>query len=468
MAKTKNILGLAFEERRILAAEVSMQTDRPQLVRQGVFETAGGIEDADAVQVGQQLRQFLRAGQFTARTAVVGLPGRWIVAKQVKIPPADDEALPGIVQIQVQRSFSLDAQDLAFDFYRRREVDASSTLLLMATQNRRLSQIALLVRAAGLRITAVTPTSHAIRVFERSGVDLGIYLSDDGVEFWSGKADLPWIRHVWRPKAADEQQDRLLQEEVRRQLAMTARDGEAGQRRLTIYTSQEPAEASLQRAADAMSGPDTIVDGHTTLFEGGLGGADVSQAGRTVGAAALALAGCTGKAFYVDFVNSHSAAKKRSPRVRVRRWAAILGGAAVIALIAVVVGWRRDVRDIATYTQQLDAMSSDIAAARQVVDRMSHAATWTVRRPHFLDCLHALTGAFPDEGSVWVVSLAVRENKQGLITGQALRESNVLGVLDALKGNPAFGEVAMVYMRDAGRTTNEVSFAISFKYLAMD
>ncbi len=469
MAKMKSILGLAFEEHRVFAAEVAMQGDRPRLLRQGVFEIAGGIEKAEAAQVGQQLRQFLKANLFAARPVVVGLPGRWIATKQVRIPPADDEALPGIVQIQVQRSFSLDAQDLAVDFYRRHEADQSSTLLLMATQSRRLSQIEAVVKAAGLRLTAVTPTSHAFRIFEQNGdIDLGIYLSDEGVEFWSGKADLPWIRHAPRPgEAGMEQQDRLLQEEVRRQLILSAGDGDLS-RRLTLYTSQAAEQTSLQRARAALAGPHRTVEDNTSLANGGFNAADIARAGRAAGAAALALAACREKAFYVDFANLHSTARRHLPRVRLWRWVAIVGGAAAILLIAAVVGWQKDLRDIAAYRQQLAEMSEDIAAARQVVDRMSYASAWTVRRPRFLDCLHELTGAFPEEGSVWVVSLALRENKQGLITGQARRESDVLGVLDALKANSAFADVAMVYMRDAGRETNEVSFAITFKYLAMD
>jgi len=420
------------------------------------------------VRVGQQLRQWLRENGFTARATVVGLPGRWIVAKQVKIPPADDDALPGIVQIQVQRNFSMDSQDLAFDYYRRRQADSGSTLLLMATRTGRLSGIGSLVKAAGLRMVTVTPTSHAFCLYEREkGGDLGIYISDDGVEFWSARADLPWIRHVWRPGAGAEQHDKLLTEEVHRQLAMTVRNGESAVR-LTLYTSEESGVESLARAAAVLSSSDTVVDWNTSLSEGGFEAADIEKAGRAVGAAALALAGCRGAAFYVDFVKSHKAAKRHLPRAQVVRWAAILGAAVLVALIVLAVGWRRDARDVATYSAQLEAMSGDIASARQVVERMSYAAGWTVRRPRFLDCLQELTGAFPEEGSIWVVSLALRENKQGLITGQALRESSVLGVLDALKANPAFGEVAMVYMRDAGRATNEVSFAISFKYLAMD
>ena len=53
---------------------------------------------------------------------------------------------------------------------------------------------------------------------------------------------------------------------------------------------------------------------------------------------------------------------------------------------------------------------------------------------------------------------------QGLVTGKALREDSVLLVLDAIKLNSLFREVQMVYMRDAGRGTNEVSFAIQFKF----
>lgn len=250
-------------------------------------------------------------------------------------------------------------------------------------------------------------------------------------------------------------------------MILSAGDGDLS-RRLTLYTSQAAEQTSLQRARAALAGPHRTVEDNTSLANGGFNAADIARAGRAAGAAALALAACREKAFYVDFANLHSTARRHLPRVRLWRWVAIVGGAAAILLIAAVVGWQKDLRDIAAYRQQLAEMSEDIAAARQVVDRMSYASAWTVRRPRFLDCLHELTGAFPEEGSVWVVSLALRENKQGLITGQARRESDVLGVLDALKANSAFADVAMVYMRDAGRETNEVSFAITFKYLAMD
>jgi hypothetical protein len=156
--------------------------------------------------------------------------------------------------------------------------------------------------------------------------------------------------------------------------------------------------------------------------------------------------------------------KKRIAPTGTIVWAAVACVAMVGGLAAVAWDWRQDRRDIATYTEQLSAMSGDIEVARQVVERMSYAAGWTSRRPEFLECLRQLTQTFPEQGSIWATNLALRENGQGLVTGKSLAEGNVLAVLDAIKFNKVFQDVQMLYMRDAGRDTDEVSFAISFKF----
>jgi len=53
---------------------------------------------------------------------------------------------------------------------------------------------------------------------------------------------------------------------------------------------------------------------------------------------------------------------------------------------------------------------------------------------------------------------------QAVIAGKSIDESEVLKVLDKLKQREIFSDVQMLYMCEAGRNSNELSFAISFTF----
>ena len=113
---------------------------------------------------------------------------------------------------------------------------------------------------------------------------------------------------------------------------------------------------------------------------------------------------------------------------------------------------------------ELELKSEDIAAAREVVGRVSRARSWTSQEPKFLDCLRQLTLAFPQEPRVWATSLALGENGVGALVGKANDEESFYEVLDHMKQNDAFVEVKMIHIRDAGRDSREKEFAVNFKF----
>ena len=467
MGKIRNILGLAFEDRCILAAEVHMRGGKAHLRQSGELVIADGMSQANPSELGRQLRQFLKANHFSAKAAVVGLPAKWLIAKALSVPPTSASALSGILNIQAERAFSLDPKDLVFDYYGRSNSAESSTLLLMATHGRRISHISALAKAAGLQLIAITPTSHALRSIESDNdSDLAIYVRDDYLEFWSPKADLPWIRHGARSAwQTQKEHDKALQTEISRLLWLSPRDGPgSGPHNLTLYTSSALDGKWIESLNRSLSAQAAVAEGGARLRSVKLDAGDMKEAGASGAAAALALAGLRERKLFVDFLHSRMVPKKKITPTRTLVWAAVACVAVVAVSVAAVWDWRTDRRDIATYTEQLSAMSGDIEAARQVVERMSYAAGWTSRRPEFLECLRQLTQTFPEQGSVWATNLALRENGQGLVTGKSLAEGNVLAVLDAIKLNKVFQDVQMLYMRDAGRDTDEVSFAISFRF----
>ncbi len=468
MAKTRNILGLALEDNCILAAEVHPRARQPHLRRSGEFLIPDGLSSANPSELGRHLRQFLKANGFSARAAVVGLPAKWLVARELTVPPASGNALSGILQIQTERAFALDPKELVFDYWGHTDSARSSPVLLIAAHRERINQISLLAKAAGLQLVAVTPTSHALRSIDNNNdSDVGIYMRDDYVEVWSVGAALPWIKHATRPvRQQQEGTSEALRTEIERLVWLSPGDYQGSRpQRVTLYAASELVGKATNDLDFSASAGAAIHDGNANLLSVGFDADELTGAGAAGAAAALAFAASQDRPLFVDFLHPRMAVAKRSPHTRALVWTAVACVVIIAGLVAVVRDWRQDTQDIAVYTQQLAAMSEDIEAAKQVVERMNYAARWTARRPKSLECLRQLTLAFPKEGTVWATTLRVDEDGQGSVIGKSLREDNVLQVLDAIKNSESFQNVQMLYMRDAGRDTDEVSFAVTFKFV---
>jgi hypothetical protein len=114
--------------------------------------------------------------------------------------------------------------------------------------------------------------------------------------------------------------------------------------------------------------------------------------------------------------------------------------------------------------KKLDGMDADITTTKDIIEKVRMSEGWYTERPGILDCLTALTSAFPEEGSIWVTNLALTEEMKGVITGRATNEKSVIDIMDQLKGNSLFSDVQMIYLQNTGNSSQEVSFSMNFSY----
>src|SRR4030042_527686 len=107
MLGTRTLLGLAIDEFGIVVAEVWARSGHPEVQRAGQWRFEEKLNLDNAKDLGQKLRQFLRANHFSSKQAIIGIPTKWVVAKEITVPPASAEALAGGLDIQAERAFSL-------------------------------------------------------------------------------------------------------------------------------------------------------------------------------------------------------------------------------------------------------------------------------------------------------------------------------------------------------------------------
>jgi hypothetical protein len=453
-----------------MAAEVAVRTGRPHVRRVGQWAFPETLGADNAQELGQQLRQFLRANHFAAKHAVVGMPTKWIIAKEIVAPPATTDALAGVLAIQAERAFSLNASELVFDYCGRASTAESSKIMLLAARRQIVDQVREMATSAGLHVQAVTVSALAFGSAlsqDDASRRYGLYAHPHYGEFWSRSAGRPeTIKHIpltGTNGTPDDRAQRLVGT-LQRLVLLLPQQNQSPPYHVTVYDASSASQGMIDRLNEQLAPQIAVQDGRAEFTAAGLGSAEGHDPDQSIAAAAVAIAGAAAAKPSVDFLNPRIGRPKTSSRKRLVGWAAGAVAACVLLVGAFVADWHGTRADIATYTQQLEAMSEDIDTARSIVDRMAYARSWTSQRPVFLECLKQLTLAFPEAPTVWLTSLGLTENAEGSLIGRAVDDASIIEVQDSIKQNPMFSDVQMVHIRDVGRNSTEKEFAVKFKF----
>lgn len=470
--KPHKCLGVALSETALFAGEVHRKKEEYTLGKRARFEFPEGVSLDRPARLGEALKQFLKENGFTARKVAVGLPAKWLMTREMTLPPSPAHAVSGAMKIHAEREFSLSPDDLVLDYSGVIHPDRPSRLMLTAMLKKRMGQIEEAAQAAGLEVLSISSSSVSLFTMAAEqvlgGVNprLALFMRPTYAELLikSGE-EIVDVKYFQKREAAG---GRAFVAEMGRALAAAVKALPQGETpRLFLWAGPE---ASAREVTDEIAGAippgmeiveipvDEVFAKYGLPKEGG----DVDDFGPP-----LALARWVFRepvASVADFLNSRMEVKTGRIEQRHVRMAGMVAAALVILLVGMVVSWKFNVSDVAKMKATLAEMQPDIDAAKSIVDRMSAADSWYDGRPRVLICMRELTLIFPEEGSIWTSSVALNEEMAGIISGKALDEQNVIDVLDKMKKNDAFSDVQMIYLRDSGKESQEITFSMSFVF----
>ena len=473
MFNNRNILGIAIDELGIVAAEVRYRPGSSNVRRVGQLNFTKKLDSDNVKDLGQKLKRFLRINHFSSKQAVIGIPTKWIIAKEIKAPPASTDVLAGMLSIQAERAFSLNANELVFDYCGRTSVSEKRDVLLLAARSEIIDLITELVATAGLQVKSITVSALAFsKILSKKGSEYkyGLYTRPTYCEYWTQmNGTTRNIQHIpisAKGEKPDEYIDQLAAT-IERMVLLSSQKEQSSPYQITAYDGTGLSDEVINRLNEKLPPQVTVTNGGSQLLSRRLNLSEYSKETQSIAAVAVATTVAGIDKPPVDFLNPRIGVKKTSHRKRVTVWAGIIGFVCLIALAALLIDWEADRRDIATYTQQLELISEDIATAQEVVDRISYASSWTSQEPVFLNCLQELTQTFPEQPLVWATNLRMSENAGAALVGKAVDEKSFYEVLDKIKEQKAFTNVQMIHIRDAGRDSKEKEFAVHFEFKGM-
>jgi hypothetical protein len=479
--RLKKVLGLAIGDRSLLAAEV-VAGEPPVLKQLAEFVYPQGMSLDEPATLGAALGDFLRENQFTAKTVIAGIPARWLVVKSKEVPATDPSTLVDLLRMQAEGEFSSELKDLLYDFADGPTESTATTVLLVATQRKRVDDIVAMCEAANLSASVVTPSAIALGLATERAVSkasLVLTVGSGGAELtaFTGQSTSA-IRHLRGPSA-----DRPFIGELRRAVSTTPSNGTMREMVLWDNSGLDPQVMAGELGINVRSG-DLPVLGVTTPP-----GASNGDSRKFASAVALGLSAVTDHPPVVDFLHSRLAPVKRQ---LIPRWAYAAAGAVVLLIGLIIWGYQYVAEQQAELQKLQDQVSLEqpqFATATAFVAKVSFAQAWHGGNPRYLMCLRDLTNAIPDDQHTYATSLVIREVAKmpgssgnsggssgttppktaeipaisGVLTGKTSDQQRVLTIEDRMKRLPGFTDVKLG-SSDTGHG-NEVTFTIGFTYL---
>lgn len=472
--KPHKCIGIALSETTLFAGEVHRRKEGFTLGKRARFDFSKDYSLERPAQLGEVVKQFLRENGFAARKVTIGIPAKWIMTREIMLPPSSKQAISGAMRLLAEREFSLGPEDLALDYTGVVYPDKQSRLILKAMLKKRMHQIREMAQAAGLEVLSISASSVALFTLAAehmiSGVRprLALFMRPAYAELLVNiHEDIVTVKYFQKP---EEMGRKAFLAEMGRILftSMKALPEDEGAH-LFLWTGTESSpQVVMTEIAEALpSGMDVVEFPVGEVLEK----YGLSEADSDIDAFGPPLALARG-AFreplpsMVDFLNSRMEAKTARIEKRHLRMAGMVAAALLVILVGMIISWKFNVNDVAVLKKTLAGMQADIDTAKDVVNKVAAADRWYDGRPRVLDCMRELTLIFPEEGSIWTSSVALNEEMSGILSGKALGDQNVIDVMDRMKKSKAFSDVQMIYLRDSGKESQEISFSMSFIFVS--
>jgi hypothetical protein len=460
-----SVLGLVVGERSIIAAEVAIARDKRQVKHTAQFVFPNELSLEKPEELGTALAQFLRQNHFSSSRAVIGVPARWLMARDKDLPPATAEVAASTLRLQAERHPSAD--DLVFDYAGQADSKKPRKVLLAAMLRPQMQKLQRMADAAGLRLLGITSATLALAGAAENApaTSLMLTIAPDAMEMAARHDGTPiLLRHLASTSAAEGHRNGAAQDmasmiggEVKRVVTLMPQNGDAGDRSITLWDSIGLSESELPILRDrAGIAVDNMVDLKTLGIS-----TTTPAAARYAPAVALALSAAE-KRLPLDFLHSRLATVKEARVGRRTIWGVIIGVVAIGLIVFALIDQQHRETELSNLHTLLKMRDPDVKSAEALSEKLSIGRGWYETRPSMLECLREITRTFRDEEPIWVSSFSLRDNSKGTLKGKAADRKYIIEIADRLQKNKNFSDVRYQELREVSGNSRDVSFSLNF------
>jgi hypothetical protein len=402
--RAHSVLGLTVIDGQLRAYHVTRAKAGVEVVKAASAALTLDLRHPEAVLVGREIKNHLDAAGIRERHCVIGIPPRWVMTQQTKLPQMSPEDTASFLDIEAEKGFPVDPVHLQIARSSLHSA-AGEFVTQLAVRSEQIEQLNAVLRAAGLKPVsislglaalpdAIPPAGQGGRItvaVDPSGVTI-LVSAGGGI-------------------AAFRTFDAGIESEAGEKLV----NGASVARELRITFEQVPPELRAEVKELCLTGETTLVRQAADALGGwaGVAGLKISRGDlpeKNLGselAEKLAANWIEGGTPWLEFLPPRpSRWAQMMARYNSKRLATASFGVAGLALLAIAVfGWHEFKRW--SLQSQWGAMQVQVTQLDAVQARIRDFAPWYDTNFRTLSILRRLTECFPDNGSVTAKSFEV-------------------------------------------------------------
>ena len=382
---------------------------------------------------GQELRLALQNAHIRPEYCVVCLPLSWAFTAELDLPNLSETDLKGFIQLEAERRFPLSSDDLMLTLSHRHAAPEGQRALLIGVSREYLSNVGKALQVARLTPSHITfgismlqetysPKEGMLISLGKGFVDLAV----------SKEGAIPLFKNlVWQEGAASPDLPSDIRE-MTRQLRITLAQLPSERRNAlsttTLYGSGEWSEETLPLLTKSLEGLNLKLETDDTPVI-----SDAPQVSTALLACATRI--LAGKTPAIElFEKQRDRFRVMLGRFSARRTRSVFAAiGAVVILVAAAFGLQA--QRLATLELQWAAASPQIKEAKDLQDRIKKYRMWYDETIPSLAIPTSLFSAFPEDGTVWIKSLEIKNQTTVTCSGSASNRKDWMDVLEKLGKN---------------------------------
>lgn len=148
--RAQSVLGLTLNDGQLRAFHVTRAKGGLEVVKAANAALTLDLLHPEPELVGREIKNHLDAAGIRERNCVVGIPPRWVMTQQTKLPDMPEEDKVSFLQIEAEKGFPVDPAQLQIAQSFQRST-AGSYVTQLAVRREQIDQLAAVLKAAGLK-----------------------------------------------------------------------------------------------------------------------------------------------------------------------------------------------------------------------------------------------------------------------------------------------------------------------------
>jgi hypothetical protein len=434
-----SILGLALDGNRLEGMVLSRTNGSLEIKNAFSADLALDPLASDAELVGREIRKVLDAAGVRQRRCSVCVPLSWVLTHTAKLPQLPEADQAAFLQIEAERHFPYSPTDLVIAISRFRSPAGEEGALLAAVPRDHVLRLDAALGAAKLKpvsfslgLTALPaaqlPSDETRLVLLPGETTVGLLITSPG--------GLIALRSVEGAFDVQDTQKKLQVEPITREVRITLGqlpvDLQDQVRRLSVIGNSPAAQQLVQQLGPRLETLGITVE-HVTQYAPADCPWKLPSGALVSSALSLGIRQLAGHPLAFQFLPPKVSAwqqvtQRYSSRKLVYSGAALGAVAGMIVLAFAVQQWQ-----LVHWRAKWSALAPRVAELESLQLQIKRFRPWYDESFRTLSILKRLTEAFPDDGSVSVKTVDIRDSSLVTCTGSARNNQALLRTLDKLR-----------------------------------